>query len=68
MALCADKVEGSQFTAYMALINFCDVLGSYVTGYTLAAVSAPVLGFGCGVFILLLLLLFKRNTYSTIPG
>ncbi len=69
MALCIDKVEGSQFTAYMALINFCDVIGSYVTGWTVGTVSAPVLGFGCGIVILLLLLpLRKKNDYSIIPA
>ncbi|MEJ7740289.1 MAG: MFS transporter [Chitinophagaceae bacterium] len=69
MALCAEQVEGSQFTTYMALINFCDVIGSYVTGYSLGVVSAPVLGFGCGVFVLLLLLLLKRTSnYSLVPA
>lgn len=61
MALCIDKVEGSQFTAYMALINFCDVMGSYVTGWTVETVSAPVLGFGCGLVVLLLLLPLRRK-------
>lgn len=69
MALCAVQVEGSQFTAYMALINLCDVAGSYITGWVLSAVSAPVLGLGCGVFMLVLLLFLKRNNnYSVIPG
>lgn len=69
MAMCIDKVEGSQFTAYMALINFCDVMGSYVTGWTVGTVSAPVLGFGCGVMVLLLLLpLRRRNDLSIIAG
>ena len=35
MGLCLKKVEGSQFTTYLALINLCDVLGSYVTGWSL---------------------------------
>ena len=69
MALCAEKVEGSQFTAYMAMINLCDVVGSYVTGWTIGSISAPMLGLGCGLFIVLLLLVVRRNnTYSIIPG
>ncbi|MEJ7587675.1 MAG: MFS transporter [Ferruginibacter sp.] len=69
MGLCLEKVEGSQFTAYLAFINLCDVAGSYVTGWSLGIVSAPVLGLGCGVFILLLLLFLKTNkNYSLIPG
>lgn len=52
MNLCSENIEGSQFTAYMAFINFCDVAGSYFTGWALQVVAAPVLGFGCGVIIL----------------
>lgn len=63
MAICADKVEGSQFTAYMALINFCDVLGSYITGWTLNFVAAPYLGLGCGIVILLMIAALKRQKY-----
>lgn len=69
MGLCADKVEGSQFTAYMAMINLCDVAGSYLTGWSLKTVSAPMLGLGCGFFILIMILMLKRNNnYSVIPG
>ena len=69
MALCEEKVEGSQFTAYMAMINLCDVLASYLTGWVLGLVAAPILGMGCGILILILLLLIrKNNTYSVIPG
>ncbi|MEJ7822552.1 MAG: MFS transporter, partial [Chitinophagaceae bacterium] len=49
MGLCWEKVEGSQFTSYLALINLCDVTGSYVTGWCLGTISAPVLGLTCGV-------------------
>jgi PAT family beta-lactamase induction signal transducer AmpG len=52
MNMCSEHIEGSQFTAYMALINFCDVLGSYFTGWALHVVAAPLLGFGCGIVIL----------------
>lgn len=69
MGLCWEKVEGSQFTSYLALINLCDVTGSYVTGWCLGAVSAPVLGLACGIIILIMLLILKRNkNYSMIPG
>lgn len=51
MNMCSDHIEGSQFTAYMAMINFCDVLGSYFTGWALHVVAAPVLGFVCGIII-----------------
>jgi PAT family beta-lactamase induction signal transducer AmpG len=69
MGLCLKKVEGSQFTAYMALINLCDVLGSYITGWTLTIASAPVIIICCGLFLLSLLILMKRNNnYQVIPG
>ena len=52
MALCRPLVEGSQFTAYMAFINFCDVLGSYITGWALNWIPAPWIGVLCGALIL----------------
>jgi len=68
MGLCLEKVEGSQFTAYLALVNLCDVLGSFLTGWLLSFISAPLLCFICGSSLLLLLLLIrKRGTYITIP-
>lgn len=66
MAFCADKVEGSQFTAYMAIINFCDVLGSYVSGWTLGTIAAPYTGIACGLIIILLILKLKKN-YHLLP-
>ncbi|WP_374950840.1 MFS transporter [Mucilaginibacter sp.] len=51
MALCRKKVEGSQFTAYMAMVNFCDVLGSYISGWAMTYISAPVIGMTCGCII-----------------
>ncbi|MEP6926649.1 MAG: MFS transporter [Ginsengibacter sp.] len=69
MGLCLKKVEGSQFTSYLALINLCDVMGSYITGWSLGIFSAPALGLGCGMFMLIMLLFLKRNkNYSIIPG
>jgi len=52
MGLCRHDVEGSQFTAYMALINFCDVAGSFISGWALRVIQAPVLGFICGACLL----------------
>jgi PAT family beta-lactamase induction signal transducer AmpG len=69
MGLCIKKVEGSQFTTYLAIINLCDVFGSYVTGWSLNVVGAPVLEFFCGLCLLLLLIILKVNkNYSFIPG
>lgn len=56
MALCRKKVEGSQFTAYMAMVNFCDVAGAYISGWAMTYLSAPVLGMICGCIILLMVI------------
>lgn len=61
MILCKDEIAGSQFTAYMALINFCDVLGSYFSGWMLHWTTAPVLGVGCGVALLISLAVIHRQ-------
>ena len=55
MALCLKKVEASQFTTYMAIVNLCDVLGAYISGWGMTYTTAPVIGFICGVAILLAL-------------
>lgn len=52
MSLCRQQVEGSQFTAYMAFINLCDVVGSYVTGWALTLIAAPWLGLSCGITVI----------------
>ena len=68
MSMCDHEVEGSQFTAYMAIINFCDVAGSYVTGWALTVFPAPAIGFTCGVVMLLLITGFRRlRTVNHIP-
>ena len=68
MGLCLKKVEGSQFTTYLALINLCDVLGSYVTGWGLTVISAPTLGLICGLSLLCVLVVAKlRGNYAVIP-
>lgn len=64
MALCLAKVEGSQFTTYMAIVNLCDVIGAYISGWGMSVTTAPVIGFVCGFFILIALLLqqIKRKS------
>lgn len=53
MAICRPGVEGSQFTAYMALVNLCDVAGSFVAGRALeGGIDGPTLGLGCGLIVL----------------
>ncbi len=60
MGLCIKPVEGSQFTAYMALINLCDVLGSYVSGWALHVVRPFEIGLVCGALILFAWVVFRR--------
>jgi len=52
MAMCLAKVEGSQFTTYMAIVNLCDVLGAYISGWAMTVTTAPVVGLVCGAAIL----------------
>lgn len=61
MALCRRDVEGSQFTAYMALVNLCDVAGSFLSGHLQTQVSAPVIGFSGGIIILIALFMANRT-------
>ncbi len=69
MGLCREKVEGSQFTTYLALINLCDVVGSYLTGWAVTVVPAPLIGCTCGLLLGVVLLLLKnKNSYAVIPG
>lgn len=69
MGLCVKKVEGSQFTTYLALINLCDVLGSYVTGWSLTVITAPTLGLIFGLSLLIVLIIIKfRKHYGVIPS
>ncbi len=56
MALCYSKVEGSQFTTYMAIINLFDVLGAKISGWGMSVTTAPVIGFVCGITIVISLL------------
>jgi len=70
MALCLAKVEGSQFTTYMAIVNLCDVIGAYVSGWGMSVTTAPVMGFICGLLILTALVLqnIKRKQPEMLYG
>ncbi|UOG74206.1 MFS transporter [Hymenobacter tibetensis] len=59
MALCQPRIEGSQFTTYMALVNLCGVSGAYFTGWLLQVLSVPVLGLLCSVVVLGLVWLLR---------
>lgn len=64
MLLCHKKIEGSQFTCYMALVNFCDVIGSYFSGWAMTFTSASSIGLVCGLAILATTILkkyFEKN-------
>ncbi|TWR24713.1 MFS transporter [Mucilaginibacter pallidiroseus] len=69
MLLCRKKIEGSQFTAYMAIVNFCDVMGSYISGWAMKFVNAPTIGFACGciVFLLIARKIFERPALQIQP-
>ncbi len=60
MAFCRPKIEGSQFTTYMALVNLCGVGGSYLNGWLLAVTTAPVIGLACGGLMLGLVVALRR--------
>jgi PAT family beta-lactamase induction signal transducer AmpG len=38
----------------MALVNLCGVASSYLNGWLLELTTAPVIGLGCGVLLLCL--------------
>jgi PAT family beta-lactamase induction signal transducer AmpG len=60
MAFCRPRIEGSQFTTYMALVNLCGVASSYLNGWLLEVTTAPVIGLGCGVLLLSLVVALHR--------
>lgn len=64
MSVCRKNVEGSQFTTYMALVNFADIIGSYSSGHLLAIVPAPSIGLFAGVLSLGALALVIRVAYT----
>lgn len=59
MALCQPRIEGSQFTTYMALVNLSGVSGAYLTGWLLKVITVPVLGLLCSVVVLGLVWLLR---------
>ena len=60
MNFCRPRIEGSQFTTYMALVNLCTVTASYLNGWLLEITSAPVIGFACGLLVLGLVVALSR--------
>ncbi len=67
MALCRPKVESSQFTGYMAILNLCDVMGSYISGWALLIVPAPWLGIACGAVVTALAVTVSAQQYRHKP-
>lgn len=55
MNLCDERVAGSQFTTYMALINFGGVVGAKINGWALETTTAPTVGLACTAAVLLAL-------------
>ena len=53
MGVCRRGAEGSQFTAYMALVNQAGVFGGFLAGQLLEVTTAPAIGVGCGLAVLL---------------
>lgn len=67
MAICNPKVAGSQFTAYMALINLSEIGGSFLTGFALERVPAPALGAAAGVVLAVLAVALFRYKQQLSP-
>ncbi|WP_316248040.1 MFS transporter [Hymenobacter sp. BT491] len=59
MAFCQPKIEGSQFTTYMAMVNLCGVTSSYLNGWLLELTTAPMIGLACGTLVLGLLIVLR---------
>ncbi|WP_207434772.1 MFS transporter [Sabulibacter ruber] len=67
MAICDHRVAGSQFTAYMALINLSDVIGAFLSGWLLQAVVPPMIGLTAG-FLLLTIIAWQLYTRARVPS
>ena len=52
MGLCRKGVEGSQFTAYMSLVNLAGVGGTLVSGRAQEVFSVPTIGLTTGLVLL----------------
>lgn len=61
MNFCRPRIEGSQFTTYMALVNLCTVTASYLNGWLLELTTAPVIGFSCGLLVTGLVIVLSRS-------
>jgi PAT family beta-lactamase induction signal transducer AmpG len=68
MTLCRPAIAGSQFTAYMALINLSEIGGAYISGWLLHLLPAAVLGFGCGVLLLVCCYDLFRKARKSVPA
>lgn len=51
MGLCRKGVEGSQFTAYMALVNLSTVGGALISGWAQEWFSVPAIGLATGLVL-----------------
>ena len=51
MGLCRKGVEGSQFTAYMALVNLAGAGGALVSGRAQEVFAAPTIGLATGLIL-----------------
>jgi PAT family beta-lactamase induction signal transducer AmpG len=60
MSFCRPRIEGSQFTTYMALVNLCTVSASYLNGWLLEVTTAPIIGVSCGLLLLGLVVVLQR--------
>ena len=67
MALCRKDIAGSQFTAYMALINLADIGGAYITGWLLNVMPGPLLGTISGAGLLGLAVILFRYRKQLVP-
>jgi PAT family beta-lactamase induction signal transducer AmpG len=67
MAICKKQVAGSQFTAYMALINLSEIGGSFLTGMALEMVAGPALGLMAGVALVVLAVILFRYKQQLAP-
>jgi predicted MFS family arabinose efflux permease len=56
-------MTGSQFTAYMSMVNLCDILGSFVSGHLQRHVRADQIGLGCAAIILVALVVISVTVY-----
>ena len=67
MNICDKEIAGSQFTAYMALINLADIGGAYLSGWLLLWLPGPLLGFCSGIILFLLTIILFRFKLLLVP-